>query len=169
MGKRAPVRGEEPPEGLPSRLRCRLLTNQRSAIAQLALPSQRVQSMEFATPGAATKGHPTFELVCYQCQYRGASQGAGAFQTGCPMCDFPLIATTEMSPSAVLSSGLSAGLKRSTLLPGIEPTPSPPATAAEGLGDVALAAPRSSWWSTAAICALAVALGVIAKAMQTVL
>ena len=134
--------------------------------------------MEFATPGAATKGHPTFELVCYQCQYRGASQGAGAFQTGCPMCDFPLIATTEMSPtemspsavlSSGLSSGLSAGLKRSTLLPGIEPTPSPPATAAEGLGDVVLAAPRSSWWSTAAICGLAVALGVIAKAMQTVL
>ena len=118
--------------------------------------------MELANPPKAESGAPQYEAVCYQCHYRGASLQTGPRDVGCPNCAFPLITATGFSQTATLSLSMS----RSALLPGVEPTPPPP----EGFAHAALAPTQtSSRWSTAALFVFAVALGIVAKLMQTAL
>lgn len=142
----------------------------------MELGTRRIQSV-FSSAGTA---------VCYQCSTRSSDCASN-----CPQCNFPLITQSELSPLGGIRIG--DVLRRESLrigappLPGVHSTPRKAQLLAEArkrarnkaqesekdfsqadtLEDPAT--PRSSAWSLASVCCLAVGIGMVAAVVQRIL
>lgn len=124
--------------------------------------------------------------ICYQCSYRSSDSGSN-----CPDCSFPLIMQSELSPPGGFR--IEDVLKRESLrlgappLPGVDATPRKAQLLAEArkrIRDTARQAKqvdtrakteeaeatiKRSVWSLVSVCCLAVGIGIVAAAVQSVL
>jgi hypothetical protein len=120
--------------------------------------------------------------VCYQCSYQSSDCASS-----CPECNFPMIVQSGLS-----SPGIRLGdvLKRETLRTGAPPLPGVHAgkrkaqlmaearkrirgterhaTQEESSSAQAETATRRSFWGLASVCCIAVGVGVVAAAVQSV-